>query len=110
MEVDWDRRRRNLRILLAVQGLKPTPLALSVGLSGSALTPFVNGKAERIGLSTLQAILEPLGLTSISDLDADSVIDNPRMAIRRLVDAVPDEHLEDLLSDLRDRFPDQAQE
>ena len=107
MEVDWDKRRRNLRILMANANIKPSPLANSVGLSSNVITQFLNGKTVP-SHQTLERILPALGLTNVSDLDADNVLDDPRVSIRRMIELVPDEDLEKVLMELRERFPDLA--
>jgi len=104
MEIDWERRRTNLRILMAVAGTKPTPLAEAAGLPGHTLTQFMSGGQRTLGEDKLVKLLPLLGLTATIDLDTDSILDDPKVDIRRIIDRVPPEKLPDLLKELQDRF------
>ena len=110
MEVDWDKRRRNLRILLAVKGLRPSPLADSVGLSANTLSSFLNGTKPRISHDSIVLILPALGLTTVSDLDADNVLDDPRVTVRRLIEQIPDADLPRIVEEFARRYPGPTEE
>jgi len=110
LEPDWDRRRTNLRILIAAAGEKPTPLARSLDVSVNTLQKFLNGSSSRLSESTLEKLLPALGLTVPADLDTDNIIENPRATIRRLVERIPDDRLKDVLTELQAHFPEQSGE
>lgn len=53
---------------------------------------------------TAERILPHLGLKSLAELDTDNPLGDPRVAIRRLLDDVPDSELPGLLQELKQRF------
>lgn len=106
MSVDWDRRRINVRILMAARGTNATRVADAVGLSPNTLSQFTSGRSKTLSTRSLTKILPELGLSAVEDLDTDTPLDNPRASIRRLLDLIPDKDLPDLLQELKDRFPE----
>lgn len=106
MAIDWERRRVNLRILMAAKGLKPTPLARAVDLSPNVITQFTNGTSKTLSDQTLAKILPLLGLETAAELDVNNPLaENPRIAIRKHLETIPEDRLPDLLRELKDRFP-----
>ena len=106
---DWDRRRQNLRILIAARGTNATQLALSAGLSPNTLTQFLSGHTGSLSSATLSKILPLLEVTSVEDLDTDNPLADPGIAIRRLVDRLSTSDQYSLLEELRARFPGRGQ-
>lgn len=104
-EIDWNRRRTNLRIRMAALGTNPTRVCREVNLSPNTLSQFTNGRTGYLSEKTLSLILPVLGLTTPTDLDAENILDDPRAAIRRQLDLVPEEDLPGLLRELQARFP-----
>ncbi len=105
MSVDWDRRRLNVRILMAAKGTNATRVAEAVGLSPNTLSQFTNGRSKTLSPKSLSLILPELGLAAVEDLDTDTPLANPKASIRRLLDQIPEEELPGLLDDLKKRFP-----
>lgn len=105
-EVDWERRRTNLRIRMAALGTNATRVCREVGLSPNTLSQFTNGKTGWLSEKTLSKILPVLGLTLPTDLDADNILDDPRAAIRRHLEVIPEDDLASLLRELQARFPE----
>jgi transcriptional regulator with XRE-family HTH domain len=103
-EIDWERRRKNIRILMAMEGTNPTSLAESVGLSPNTLSKFTNGSTGSLSPRSIALIVQGLGLSSPSDLDTDNPINDPKVILRRLIDGLPEEKLPDLLKELEVRF------
>jgi transcriptional regulator with XRE-family HTH domain len=103
-KIDWDRRRKNIRILMAVAGTNPTKLAESVGLSPNTLSKFTGGSTQSLSPRSLGLVVEGLGLSSTSDLDTDNPINDPKVTLRRLIDGLPEEKLPALLKELEVRF------
>lgn len=108
--VDWERRRRNIRILLAVLGTNPTEFALSVGLSANTLSKFTNGSNETLSERSLAKVVDGLKLSSASDLDTDNPINDPKVVLRRLIDDLPSDLLPALLRELETRFSEHLQD
>jgi DNA-binding Xre family transcriptional regulator len=108
-ETDWERRRRNIRVLMAVAGTNPTSLAESVGLSPNTLSKFTNGSTQHLSERSLTLVVKALGLTSATDLDTDNPINDPKVVLRRLIDDLPPEMLPGLLKELEVRFAELLQ-
>ncbi|KPD10893.1 hypothetical protein [Phaeobacter sp. 11ANDIMAR09] len=109
-KIDWERRRKNIRILMAVAGTNPTSLAESVGLSPNTLSKFTGGATQSLSPRSLGLIVDGLGLSSASDLDTDNPINDPKVTLRRLIDDLPEEKLPALLKELEVRFSEYLQE
>ena len=104
MSVDWERRRTNLRILIAAANTNATKLSEAAGLSPNTISKFVNGSTGKISEDSLQKILPVLGLSSATDLDTDNPLSDPRGQIRRLLEGVPESEVLKLLDELRERY------
>ena len=105
-EIDWERRRRNLRILFAAAGTNPTAVSKANGLSPNTLSQFTSGRTNSLSSKTLEMLVRHLGLSSVADLDTDNPIGDPKIAIRKLLDVVPEAELPSLLRELQARFPE----
>ncbi|UWR67053.1 helix-turn-helix transcriptional regulator [Phaeobacter inhibens] len=105
-KVDWDRRRKNIRILMALAGTNPTRLAAQVELSPNTLSKFTNGSTQTLSEKSLAKVVEALGLSSASDLDTDNPINDPKVVLRRLIDELPEDALPGLARELEVRFSD----
>lgn len=103
-EIDWERRRKNIRILMAVEGTTPTSLAERVGLSPNTLSKFTGGATKSLSPRSLGLVVGGLGLSSASDLDTDNPINDPKVTLRRLIDGLPEEKIPGLLKELEVRF------
>lgn len=108
MSVDWEVRRTNMRVLLAVKGMTPTAAARATEppLSDNTVSQFLSGIKPRLSEDSLLKLLPVLGISASTDLDAANILDDPRRQIRQILDRVPDTDLPELLADLQQRFPD----
>jgi transcriptional regulator with XRE-family HTH domain len=100
----WDRRRRNMRILIAAQGTVGTSVAREAGLSPNTLTKFLNGSSLTMAPRTLEKVLPLLNLSSVTQLDTDNPISDPRTKLDRIVDKMHPSDLERLVQELEVRF------
>lgn len=100
----WDRRRRNLRILIAADGKDPTNLAREISLSPNTLTKFLNGSSPTMSPRTAEKVLPKLGLRSLDQLDTDNPINDPRVRLERLARQLDAHDLERLVGELEVRF------
>jgi hypothetical protein len=105
--VDWDRRRKNVRILLAAKGSNPTRMSNAVGLSPNTVSKFTSGKTETLSEQSLSKVVSYRGLGSAADLDTDNPLTDPKVTLRRLIDDLPDDLAPGLLKELSARFADQ---
>lgn len=108
MTIDWDRRRRNIRILIAARGTNATTAAREARLSPNTLTQFLNGTNEEITEKSLRKLGPVLGWEEVTDLDTDNVLGDPRLGIKRLLDNVPDARVAALFDELKERFSDSS--
>lgn len=107
--IDWDRRRRNIRILCAAHNVSATQVANEIDLSPNTLTKFLNAKAETnrtLSAKSLALVINYFGLTDEADLDTDNVLADPRAALRKLVERLTPEQAIALQRELEHRFPD----
>lgn len=100
----WARRRRNLRVLLAVNETHGTKLASDAGLSPNTVTRFLNGSSKTLSSDTLARILPIIGLRSVDELDAENPFSDPMREIRSVVEGLPSAQQYALLDELRARF------
>lgn len=107
MEIDWERRRKNSIIFMALMGTNATALAKANNLSPNTLTKFTSGKTEKLSNKSMQALLKGLNLSTPEDLDTDDPIHNPEAELRRIIRSIPKKDLPDLLRELQIRFPNE---
>jgi hypothetical protein len=108
-QVNWERRRKNIRILLAAQDDSATSLAMKIGLSANTLSKFTNGSTETLSQKSMSLVVEGLGLRSASDLDTENPLNDPKVLLKRLIDDMPSETAPSLLRELRTRFANSSQ-
>jgi transcriptional regulator with XRE-family HTH domain len=103
--IDWDRRRRNIKILCAAHEVTATQVALEMNMSPNTLTKFLNAKTPRgISQKTLALVLEYFNLSDESDLDTDNPLSDPKIALRRIIDDLSPEQAIILNRELQARF------
>ena len=103
-DINWSRRRLNLKILFAAQGTNATKVAEAAQLSANTLSKFTNGHNSTMSEDALHRVVISLGLTGVQDLDTDNILGDPKIAIRKLIETIPEPELAALLSDLKNRF------
>lgn len=106
LTIDWERRRRNIRILMAAKALKPSPAADAAGVSVNVVSQFLNGTTQRMAEKTLEKLCPVLGIVEAADLDTDNPLDDPRSTLRKMLKDVPTDRLPELIQVLRSRFPE----
>ena len=82
-----------------------TSLALKCELSPNTLSKFTSGSTKTLSEQSLAKVVDGLGLASASDLDTDNPLNDPRVLLRRIVDAIPEDSVPGLLRELEARFP-----
>ncbi|AUQ92816.1 MULTISPECIES: helix-turn-helix domain-containing protein [Phaeobacter] len=103
--IDWERRRRNIKILCAAHDVNPTQVALAMDMSPNTLTKFLNSKTPRgVNQRTLALILEYFNLADEADLDTDNPLSDPKIALRRIIDNLSPEDAIILNRELQNRF------
>lgn len=103
----WDRRRRNLRAIIAVRGYKPANLAVKAGLGVNTVNAFLNGSgSSSLKLDTLERVCGVLGIHSVSMLDAENPISEIRNDLYGMVQAMGEDQAKAALEFLKENFPD----
>lgn len=102
---NWDRRRRNIRILLAAEGLDATNLARDIGLSPNTITKFLSGKTPTLSPRSMDRVLPGLGLRSVDQLDTDNPLSDPKIRVQKVIDRLDGPVVDQLAAELEARFP-----
>lgn len=103
--IDWERRRRNIKILCAANDVSATEVANAKGLSPNTLTKFLNSNEPRaLSPKSLSLVLDYFKLSDESDLDTDNPLSDPKIALRRVIDGLSPEDAITLHRELSARF------
>lgn len=108
--MNWDRRRRNIRVLMAERNIGSTKLAMSCGLSPNTLSNFLRGVTKTLSSTSLDLILPKLGLTSVQELDTDNPLADPLIDVMKIIKNLDHYNQLKLLEELRSRWPNASQD
>jgi len=103
----WERRKRNLRAIMAFKGWKDMPLSLEAGFSKNTVNTLLNSSTTP-KVDTLERICRVLGLNSIAMLDAENPVSEIRNELYGIVQGIGEDQAREALAYLRERFPDLA--
>lgn len=101
----WDRRRLNLRLHITAAGTNATKLSTDQKLSPNTLTKFLNGQTQTLSNRVADLILPQLGLESVSQLDTDDPLSDPKIKLNRLISGMSNAAKHSLFEELSSRFP-----
>ena len=103
---DWERRKRNIKILCAANDVTPTEVALAKNMSPNTLTKFLNSKTPRsLSARSLALVLDYFNLIDEASLDTDNPLSDPKITLRRIIDDLSPENAIILNRELQSRFP-----
>lgn len=104
--IDWERRRRNIKILCAANGVNATQVANAQEMSPNTLTKFLNSKDPDRALSpkSLALVLDYFNLSDEADLDTDNPLNDPRASLRRTISELSEEEAIKLDRELKARY------
>lgn len=102
MEI-WDKRRRNLKALIATKDTTATQLARDAGLSINTLRKFLTGETKMMQWSTIEAICKALELPTPQILDADNPFSSAKSELYERIFEMSDQDAESLLERLADK-------
>lgn len=105
--IDWNRRKVNIRVLIAYHGTSATQVANERGLSPNTLTKFLNSPPEsdrKLSAKTIHEIVQHFGLSDESDLDVENIISDPKLALRKIIETLTSDQAEALQRELEHRF------
>ena len=97
----WDRRRKNLRALIAYKGTNPSKVSKEANLSVNTLSKFLRGETHTVRWETLESICEILDISNAAILDSPNPLSDAKMKLYALVDKMSDEQAEAELNRLR---------
>ncbi|WP_170561434.1 helix-turn-helix domain-containing protein [Ruegeria atlantica] len=107
----WQRRRRNLNLLIHYKGTNASALSRQIAESNNikfgvnTVNAVLNGPSKP-KFETLEMICEALGLHNVSILDAENPISEIRNDLFGMVQAISEDQAKEALEFLSQRFPD----
>lgn len=103
--INWERRKKNIRILLAQKDMSATEFARRLDLSPNTLTKFLNSRNDRaLSAKTLKRIVLYFKLTDEADLDTDDPLADPRIEIRKMLEDLNDGQAYELKEHIKKRY------
>lgn len=93
MEI-WEKRRRNLRAILAVKGLRASAVSKRASLGPNTLGKFLRGETKSLRWATLETICNEIGIANAAVLDADNPFSDTKNRLYELIEAMSDEQAE----------------
>ncbi len=102
--VDWPKRLRNLRIIMAERGMTTGDVSRAGSLGANTVTNILSGKSTP-RTDTLELICHILGVHNIAVLDSDNPISEVRNELFRVVENLTDDQARQIL-DLAQQMSD----
>ncbi len=100
----WEKRRRNLKVLMAINNTNATRVALESDLSVNTINKFLNGQTKSMRWETLDKVCKTLGVQNPQVLDADNPFSEAKNELYALIEAMTDEQAEAELKRLTQSF------
>ncbi len=99
----WDRRRRNLRAVIAWQGTNPSRICQDANLSVNTLNKFLRGDTRTMRWESLERICAALEISNTAVLDSQNPWSENRKQLHALVEAMSEDEARDALNRLLSR-------
>lgn len=96
----WERRRRNLRALIATKQTNATQIATDAKLSKNTLRKFLSGETISMKWDTLEKVCKALDIRTPMVLDADNPFAESKEQLYKMVFDMSDEEAKKLLEEL----------
>lgn len=97
----WEKRRRNLRALLAHKGLNATQVAKLAEVAPNSVGKFLRGDNKTMNGDTLERVLAAADIPSVSVLDADNPFSDAKAQLFKLIDDMSEAEAEQELKRLK---------
>ncbi|MEP1934965.1 MAG: helix-turn-helix transcriptional regulator [Roseibium sp.] len=97
----WERRRRNLRALIAYKGTHPSTVSKAANLSINTLSKFLRGENRTMHWETLEKICTILDISNAAILDSQNPLSDAKMKLYALVGKMSDDEAEAELTRLQ---------
>lgn len=101
----WDRRRRNLRALIAYKNTRPSAVSKAADLSVNTLSKFLRGETHTLRWESLEKVCTVLGISNAAILDSSNPLSDAKMKLFALVEKMTEEQAEAELNRLLSRPP-----
>lgn len=101
----WEKRRRNLRAIMAVKGMNASTVAKNAGLAINTFGKFLRGETKTMRWDTLEAVSKEIGITNVAVLDADNPFSDVKNRLYEIIGDMSDEEAE---KELKRILADQA--
>lgn len=90
----WEKRRRNLRAIMAVKGMNASTVATNAGLSINTFGKFLRGETKTMRWDTLEAVSKEIGISNPAVLDADNPFSEVKNRLYAIIDEMSDDQAE----------------
>ena len=100
----WDRRRRNLRALIAYKGTKPSIISREAKLSVNTLSKFLTGETRSLRWESLERVCNALDIPNIYILDSKNPLSESRASLYQMIEKMSDDEAEKALQWLKDNI------
>lgn len=98
----WDRRRKNLRAILALRGISATKAATDAGISVNTLNKFLRGDSNTMRWDTLDKICKVIDIASPSTLDAENPFSDAKNRLYEVINSMTEAEAQVFLDALTD--------
>jgi DNA-binding Xre family transcriptional regulator len=94
----WERRRKNLRALIAYKDTNPARVADEAGLSVNSIGKFIRGDTHTMKQETLDKVCKALGIANPAILDSENPLSTAKDALYARVAEMSDAEAERALA------------
>ena len=107
--VDWDKRRENMRAIIAYKGLTGTEVARRARVSLNTVTKFMRGESASLSAEALARICQVLEIHSELVLDLDEPLRSSKIELYRMINEMSEEDARAVLEAWHHELDAQAQ-
>ena len=87
----WDKRRRNLKVLMAVKNHTASSVSRAAKMSINTVNKFIRGETKSLRWDTLETICAVLDVHNVAILDADNPFSESKNQLYKLVDEMTED-------------------
>lgn len=93
----WNRRRSNLRALIAYQSKNPSGVSKSASLSVNTLGKFLRGETHTLSWQNLEKVCKVLGIPNSAILDSENPFCESKTRLYGLIETMSEREAENVL-------------
>ncbi|MBD8894024.1 helix-turn-helix domain-containing protein [Roseibium litorale] len=90
----WDRRRKNLRALIAYKGTNPSQVSKQAELSVNTVSKFLRGETRTLTWENLERICKVLSIPNAAILDNKNPFSESKIKLYELIETMTDDEAE----------------